>query len=115
MGEQPSWMGAWGFDYLQIEGDFKISYEIPRIVQGKYRVFLGADAYSESNALVEVYIDGKKVSSIIDLTTGGSANVPFVEKELGTIDLKKYEIHKVEVIPLIPGRFLWDHIRFQPF
>lgn len=105
---------AWGNDYLEINGDFKISYEIPKIVQGKYTVFLGAERFNSTNALVEVYIDGKKVSSLIDLSQGGSSNFPFQRIELGTIDFKKYETHKVEVIPLIPGRFLWDYIRFEP-
>ena len=105
---------AWGNDYLEITGDFKISYEIPKIVQGKYKVFLGAERFNSTNALVEVYIDGKKVSSLIDLSQGGSSNSPFQRIELGTIDFKKYETHKVEVIPLIPGLFLWDYIRFEP-
>jgi hypothetical protein len=112
LGDQQS--SAWGNDYLEITGDFRIFYQIPRIVQGKYKVFLGAEAFNSKNALVEVYIDGKKLSSIVDLTTGGSANYPFTGKELGTIDFKKYETHIVEVRPLIPGRFLWDYIRFQP-
>jgi hypothetical protein len=98
-----------------MNGDFKISYVIPKIVQGKYKVFLGAEKFNSANALVEVYIDGKKVSPLIDLSQGGSANYPFQKIELGTIDFKKYESHKVEVIPLIPGRFLWDYIRFEPF
>ena len=105
---------AWGNDYLEMKGDFRISYEIPKIVQGKYKVFLGAESYNQANALVEVYIDGKKVRSLIDLSQGGTANNPFQKIELGTIDFKKYETHKVEVIPLIPGRFLWDYIRFEP-
>jgi uncharacterized surface protein with fasciclin (FAS1) repeats len=106
---------AWGNDYLEMSGDFRISYQIPRIIQGKYKVFLGAERYNATNALVEVYIDGKKVSGLIDLSQGGTANNPFQKIELGTVDFKKYESHKVEVIPLIPGRFLWDYIRFEPF
>jgi len=51
---------------------------------------------------------------LVDLSQGGSANSPFQKIELGTIDFIKYESHKVEVIPLIPGRFLWDYIRFEP-
>jgi uncharacterized surface protein with fasciclin (FAS1) repeats len=106
---------AWGNDYLEMKGDFRISYQIPRIVQGKYKVFLGAERFNAANALVEVYIDGKKVSPLIDLSQGGSANNPFQKIELGIVDFKRYESHKVEVIPLIPGRFLWDYIRFEPF
>ena len=75
---------------------------------------MGAERYNSTNALVEVYIDGKKVSNLVDLSQGGSGNYPFQKIELGTIDFKKYETHKVEVISLIPGRFLWDYIRFEP-
>ena len=106
--------GAWGNDYLEMTGDFRISYKVPPIVQGRYRVYLGAEAFNTKNALVEVYIDGKKISSIVDLTQGGSANNPFNAKLLGTIDLKKYDSHVVEVVSLIPGRFLWDYVRFEP-
>ncbi len=105
---------AWGNDYLQIDGDFTISYQIPRVVQGRYTVFLGADAFSSLNAVVEVFIDGKKVGGLIDLSNGGNANTPFQKIELGTIDFKKYETHLIEIRPLIPGRFLWDYIRFEP-
>jgi uncharacterized surface protein with fasciclin (FAS1) repeats len=111
-GQQSS---AWGADYLEINGDFTISYTIPRLIQGRYRVFLGAEAYNSQNALIEVFIDGKKIGSLVDLSTGGSSNNPFRRIELGTIDFTRYSTHKVEIRPLIPGRFLWDYIRFEPF
>jgi uncharacterized surface protein with fasciclin (FAS1) repeats len=113
LGDQPS--SAWGNDYLEINGDFIISYTIPRIIQGRYRVLMRAEAYNAQNALVEVFIDGKKIGGLVDLTTGGTANSPFQTKLLGTIDFKRYTTHKVEVRSLIPGRFLWDFIRFEPF
>ncbi|NOR73801.1 MAG: hypothetical protein GQ525_01445, partial [Draconibacterium sp.] len=112
LGDQES--TAWGNDYLEMDGDFVISYEIPKIIQGKYEVFLGAEAFNANNALIEVFIDGKKVSGLIDLSNGGTSNYPFQSIELGTIDFKKYESHLVEIRPLIPGRFLWDYIRFEP-
>ncbi len=105
---------ARGNDYLEINGDFKISYEVPKIVQGKYTVYLGAERFNADNALIEVYIDGKKVSSLIDLSQGGNANSPFQKIELGTIDFISYDAHTVEVAPLVPGRFLWDYISFEP-
>ena len=112
LGDQQS--SAWGNDYFEIIGDFTISYKVPKIIQGKYKVFLGAEAFNTQNALVEVFIDGKKVSGLIDLSKGGSSNNPFQRIELGTIDFKKYSTHSVEIRPLIPGRFLWDYIRFEP-
>ncbi len=112
LGDQKS--SAWDNDYLQIDGDFTISYKIPKIIQGKYEVFLAAEAFNVNNALVEVFIDGKKVSGLVDLSKGGSSNSPFQRIKIGTIDFKRYSTHLIEVKPLIPGRFLWDYIRFEP-
>jgi uncharacterized surface protein with fasciclin (FAS1) repeats len=105
---------AWSGDYLLIDGDFTISYTIPKLVQGNYTVFLGADAFNPLNALVQVYIDGQSVGALLDLSTGGSSGAPFIRIELGTINFLKYESHKIVVKSLIPGRFGWDYIRFEP-
>ncbi len=105
---------AWGNDYLEITGDFEISYVIPKIVQGKYEFYLRADAFSSDNALVEVFIDGSKVGGLVDLSKGGNSNSPFQNILLGTVEFSKYETHKVEIKPVIPGRLLWDALRFQP-
>ena len=105
---------AWSTDYLLIDGDFSISYTIPEIVQGAYTVYLNAGAFNSGNAVVEVYVDGTKVGGLVDLTSGGSADSPFLQIELGDVDFIKYSRHTVEVRSLIPGRFLWDYIRFEP-
>lgn len=106
---------AWSQDYLSLTGDFRITYRIPRMVQGNYLVLLGAEAFSSLNALVEVTIDGKPLGGLINLTSGGSADNPFAQIELGTMNFLKYEEHLIEVRSLIPGRFLWDYIRFEPY
>jgi hypothetical protein len=105
---------AWNGDYLEIQGDFSISYRLPEIVQGNYELILRADAFNDDNALIEVFIDGKKIGGLIDLSFGGSASNPFQNITLGKIDIKTYSKHIVEIRPLIPGRFLWDAIRFEP-
>jgi hypothetical protein len=79
-----------------------------------YTVYLRADAFSQLNALIEVFIDGKKLGSLIDLSTGGSSANPFYNFELGTINFLKYEEHTIVIQSLIPGRFIWDYIRFEP-
>jgi hypothetical protein len=48
---------AWGDDYLKLDGDFSITYTVPKIVQGEYEVHLRGHAFNELNALVEVFID----------------------------------------------------------
>lgn len=105
---------AWGGDYLQIDGDFQITYTIPKIVQGRYEVYLGAELFSGNNASVELLIDGKKIGGLVDLTKGGSANNPFQRTLVGTIDFKSYNSHRITVRTLIPGQFLWDYVRFEP-
>lgn len=105
---------AWQNDYLFLDGDFSITYTIPRIVQGAYNVELRADAFDPSNAIVEVYIDGNKIGGIVDLTTGGSANNPFQNRALGPVEFISYSEHTVEIRSIVPGRFLWDAIRFLP-
>jgi uncharacterized surface protein with fasciclin (FAS1) repeats len=105
---------AWSDDYLYLDGDFVISYNIQKIVQGKYTAFLGVEAYNSENALVEVYIDGKNIGRLFDLSTGGSSTSPFTGIELGTINFARYDRHTIEIRSLIPGRFCWDYIRFEP-
>ena len=99
---------------LLIDGDFSISYTVPKIVQGSYTVYLQAGAFNSENALIEVYIDGIKIGGLIDLTSGGTAAAPFLATELGTVAFQKYEKHTVKIESLIPGRFLWDYIQFEP-
>ncbi|MDF1572549.1 MAG: fasciclin domain-containing protein [Bacteroidales bacterium] len=105
---------AWGKDYLLLNGDFSITYQLPKIVQGAYTVYLRTHAYNERNALVELFIDGKKVGGLIDLSTGGSESWPYADVEVGTIDFNNYESHVVEIRALIPGRLEWDYVRFVP-
>ena len=111
----PEESSAWGGDYLYINGDFSISYTIPKLVQGKYTAFLGAEALDRNNAVVEVFIDGKNLGGLIDLATGGSTASPFARLELGVIDFTRYEGHTIEIKSLIPGSLYWDYIRFEPF
>jgi uncharacterized surface protein with fasciclin (FAS1) repeats len=105
---------ASGDDYIYTEGDFTIGYTTPQIVQGKYELIFGANSFYRYNALIEVYIDGKKIGSTVDLTKGASANNPFDNKNIGTITFNNYREHVIEVRALIPGRFTWDYIRFNP-
>jgi uncharacterized surface protein with fasciclin (FAS1) repeats len=106
---------AWSLDYLMINGDFSISYTVPKIVQGRYRVLLRANRFNQENAVVEVFIDGVKIGGLMDLSTGGNANNPFQTSLVGTIEFTRYDNHVVTVTALIPGNFQWDVIRFEPY
>ncbi|HER08231.1 MAG TPA: fasciclin domain-containing protein [Bacteroides sp.] len=106
---------AWGGDYLYLDGDFTITYRIPKIVQGLYSMFLRAESLDQNNAVVEVLLDGKYVGGLVDLSSGGSANNPFAMKNLGVINFLQYEGHTIQIKSLIPGKFSWDLIRFEPY
>lgn len=105
---------AWSGDYLYLDGDFSISYTIPKIVQGSYTVFLRVDAANQLNALVEIFVDGKKIGGNIDLTTIGDPSNTLEDIELGDVNFLKYEQHVILIKTLIPGRFIWDYIKFVP-
>jgi hypothetical protein len=112
LGSQES--SALDADYLEIDGDFEIAYQIPKIVQGQYKMYIGVEMYNSSNAMIEVFVDNKKIGGFIDLTSGGTASSPFQSNLIGTVDFKNYQTHKIEIKALIPGRLLWDYIRFEP-
>lgn len=101
-------------DYLMMDGDFVISYSITKVVQGRYNVFIGAEAFNADNAFIQVLIDNKAIGGNIDLSKGGSSSNPFQKIEIGSIDFNKYSEHTITIKALIPGRFLWDYIRFEP-
>jgi len=105
---------AWSNDYIMINGDFEISYKIPKIVQGSYKVLLNCEAYNSRNAVIQVFIDGKNLGKIINTKSGGSASNPFYAFEVGNVNFVKYQNHIITIKTLIPGRFLWDYIRFEP-
>ena len=49
LGDQES--SAWSNDYLEIDGDFEISYQTPKIVQGKYTAYLGAEQFNAAKCI----------------------------------------------------------------
>jgi uncharacterized surface protein with fasciclin (FAS1) repeats len=106
----------WSNDFIMLDGDFIISYTIPKLVQGNYRVYLQADTYNDLNAVIEVFIDGKPIGGSVDLANTGSptASAPFVQIELGTMNFLRYQEHNIQIRSLIPGSFSWDYIRFEP-
>jgi uncharacterized surface protein with fasciclin (FAS1) repeats len=102
-------------DYLYMDGQFTIKYEISKIVQGVYTMFLRAETLDKDNALVEVTVDGKPIGGLVDLSSGGNVQNPYRDRELGTINFVTYEEHTITIESLIPGKFSWDAIIFEPY
>jgi hypothetical protein len=108
----------WSSDYILVDGDFSVSFDIPKLVQGKYTVFMQADCLNSESAVIEVFIDGKPIGGTFDLQNeddgSATADNPFYEFELGEMNFIRYEAHTITVKSLIPGKFSWDYIQFIP-
>ena len=106
--------GALRNDYLEIAGDFIIDYKIPKVLSGSYSTQLRAEATITRNATIEIFLDGKKMGSNYNLTSGGTAQNPYKTFQLGLVEFTRYEEHTISVQSLIPGEFKWDFVRFSP-
>jgi hypothetical protein len=101
-------------DYIEVDGDFMVSYDIPQILPGRYGMQIRANSAFGDNATIQVFLDGKKVGGNVNLTTGGqSGNNPYRLINLGVIEFGEYKRHNITVRSLIPGLFIWDFIRFE--
>jgi len=103
--------GASRNDYIRFDGDFSVEYKIPKVLPATYRVWVRANAQSYQNASIQVFIDGKRLGSNFDLKTGGS---PYSRINVGSVSFSSYSEHTIVIKTLIPGRFEWDYIQFEP-
>jgi uncharacterized surface protein with fasciclin (FAS1) repeats len=102
---------AYGKNYLSLDGDFSIKYTVPKVLAGNYDVIFRANSQDYQNAIVQIYVDGKRIGGSFDLTSGGN---PYKNIEAGKVSFSTTKIHTIEVRSLIPGKFDWDVIRFVP-
>ncbi len=112
-------------DYLELDGNFSISYTVPRILPGRYVLFLRAHGLNNNNqhATVVVYVNGRRMGNTYNLNSGGSPSNPYNVTQhkgrwegynCGTIEFDRYSSHTITIESLIPGIFRWDNIRFVP-
>ncbi len=101
-------------DYIFIEGEFIINYVVPKVLPGLYEMRLRTEATYPGNATIEVYLDGKKMGSNFNLTSGGTAAWPYYTIKTGIVEFTRYEEHTISIQTLIPGEFKWDWVAFFP-
>lgn len=98
-------------DYIRIDGDFTLEYQISKILPATYNVFLRANAQDFQNATIQISIDGNRLGSNFDLKSGGN---PYDRINVGSVTFTSYSEHKIVIRSLIPGKFEWDYIQFEP-
>ncbi len=104
-------MDANNNDYIELEGNFTMDYQIPKILPGKYLMEFKAQSKDNENANIQVSFDGKRLGSSFDLTSGGN---PYDVFNVGIVEFQNYETHIITVNSLLPGKFTWDFVRFTP-
>ena len=104
-------MDANNNDYIELEGNFTIDYQIPKILPGKYLMEFKVQSKDSENANIQVSFDGKRLGSSFDLTSGGN---PYNVFNVGIVEFQNYETHIITVNSLLPGKFTWDFVRFTP-
>jgi uncharacterized surface protein with fasciclin (FAS1) repeats len=105
--------GVTNNDYIEIEGNFSIRYDLPKILPGNYMLRLKANVGYHNNAFIKIFIDGKEIGGNIDLTSSpGSGS--FYTFNIGQLSFINYEKHQLMIKTLIPGRLQWDAVIFQP-
>lgn len=106
--------GIWNNDYLLIDGDFTISYQLPRILPGRYTLQIRANDADQGNATIEVFLDSTKVGGNFDLTSNINPGGIHANFNIGEVNLTSYEKHTIMIKALISGKFTWDALIFEP-
>lgn len=106
--------GMKGNDYLDIKGDFTISYELPGILPGNYMLQIRANDESNNNATIQVFVDGNRIGGNIDLSSNPDSKNEITNFDIGEIDFENYERHHISIRALVPGQFIWDAVIFKP-
>ena len=104
---------AWNNDYIELDGSFSFSFITPRIFPGKYNFMMRLHANDYANAIIQVYLDDKRIGANLNLKSN-SGNSDFVVFNTGNIDFLDYNTHVITINTVIPGRMQLDMIRFDP-
>ena len=97
--------------FIEIDGDFNLSYTTPAILPGEYEVYFRMNSNSELNAIIQVKIDGVRVGGNVNLTSGSGA---YTDILIGTVNFTGNDYHLIEINSLIPGRVRWSEIQLIP-
>ncbi len=106
--------GVLNNDFLVIEGDFSVTYKMPKLLPGKYKLQIIANDEYFNNATIQVFLDGEKIGGNIDLTENPSKWSSMNTYDVGQRYFTKFEQHQIRIQSLIAGRFTWDGVRFEP-
>jgi len=104
----------WNNDYIEVDGNFTITYEIPKILPGKYLFQIRTNEDDRDNATIQIFLDGKKIGRNIDLSSDPISWSSVWYFDVGQVNFQNYEGHTLTIKALIEGKLTWDGVRFTP-
>jgi len=104
---------AWEDDFLELDGPFIFAFNTPRIFPGSYDFMIRVHSADYDNAVIQVYLDGKRMGANLNLKSSGSNN-DFVVYTIGSVEFLDYSSHEIKINTIIPGKMQLDMIRFEP-
>lgn len=104
---------AWEDDFIEVSGPFIFTFTTPKIFPGKYNFQIRVHSQDYDNAVIQMYLDGKRIGTSINLKSANGNN-DFVTYTIGSVDFLDYSSHEIKINTLIPGTMKLDMIRFEP-
>mgnify|MGYP006275520111 FL=1 len=104
----------WNNDYIEVDGNFTITYEIPKILPGKYLFQIRTNEDDRENATIQIFLDGKKIGRNIDLSSNPIPWSSVWYFDVSQVNFQNYEGHTLTIKALIEGKLTWDGVRFMP-
>lgn len=106
---------ASGQDYLTMGGNYEISFRTTKLTVGDYDLNIRVDV-PKSSGLIEVYLDGKRIGTTINLNSleAPNDNLSYSVITAGRVAIEGYEEHEVTLKAITPGSLVWDYLQFAP-
>ncbi len=104
---------AWEDDFIELNGPFIFTFNTPRVFPGSYDFKIRVHSSDYDNAVIQVYLDGKRSGTNINLKSTNSRD-DFVIYTIGSVDFINYTSHEITINTVIPGIMKLDLIRFDP-
>lgn len=104
---------AWEDDFLELDGPFTFTFITPRIFPGRYDFKIRVHSDNYKNAVIQIYLDGKRIGTNINLKSANGKD-DFVTYKIGSVDFLDYLSHVIRINTIIPGIMQLDMIRFEP-
>ncbi len=101
-------------DYIEVNGNFTLTYKLPKIQAGKYLLQLNANDDDPDNATIQVFLDGEQIGRNLDLTQNAGSKQSFFPHDVDYVYFDDYSPHEITIKSVVSGKLQWDCTIFKP-